>query len=74
MFRKGKSAVEGDSKKSWSGIGTERELSKRRWGWRLLAWLRSNEKEASHLLGLGGRHQYSDQRSSRIRASCVAQP
>ena len=29
-------------------------------------------KEASHLLGLRGRHQYSDQRSNRNRAPCVA--
>ena len=30
------------------------------------------KKEVSHLLGLRGRHQYSDQRSSRIRSACVA--
>ena len=29
-------------------------------------------QEASHLLGLRGRHQYLDSRSSRIRAPCVA--
>ena len=71
MFTKGKSAVEGDPKKSWSGIETEAEPSRRRLGWRL-AWWGSTEKEASHLLGLRGRHQYSDQRSDRIRAPCVA--
>ena len=39
--------------------------------WRL-AWWGSTEKEASHLLGLRARHQYPNQRSSRIKASCVA--
>ena len=35
--------------------------------------MESNEKKkTSHLLGLRGRHQYSDQCYSRIRASCVA--
>ena len=64
MFRKGKSAVEGDPKKGWSGIETEAgdEL-----GWRL-AWWESTEKEASHLLGLRGRHQCSN----RNRVPCVA--
>ena len=55
------------------GVGLKqiREFSKRRWGWRL-AWRRSTEKkEASHLLGLRGRRQYSDQRSNRIRAPDV---
>ena len=46
------------------------ESSKRRLGWRL-AWWGSTEKEASHLLGLRGRHQYPDQRSNRNRAPCV---
>ena len=30
------------------------------------------EKETSHLLRLRGRHQYSDQCSNQIKASCVA--
>ena len=64
MFRKGKSAVEGDPMKSWSEkeeVGLETSL------------VRSAEKEvASHLLGLRGTHLYSDQRFSRIRAPCVA--
>ena len=34
-----------------------------RLGWRL-AWWGSTEKEASNLLGLRGKHQYSDQRSN----------
>ena len=35
--------------------------------------MRSTEKKgASHLLGLRGRHQYSDQRSNQNRAPCVA--
>ena len=39
---------------------------------RRLAWWGSTEKnEASHLLELRGRHQYSDQRSNRNRAPCV---
>ena len=53
------------------GLKRRRELSRRRLGWRL-AWWGSTEKEASHLLGLRGRHQYSDQRSNRIRVPCVA--
>ena len=32
----------------------------------------TEKKEASHLLGLIGRHQYLDQRSNRNRAPCVA--
>ena len=53
------------------GLKRRRELSKRRLGWRL-AWWGSTKKEASHFLGLRGRHQYSDQRSNRITAPCVA--
>ena len=54
------------------GLKWRRELSKRRLGWRL-AWSGSTEeKETLHLLGLRGRHQYSDQRSNRNRAPCVA--
>ena len=46
------------------GLKRRREPSRRR-----LAWWRSTEKkEASHLLGLRGRHQ----RSNRNRAPCVA--
>ena len=38
-----------------------------------LAWWGSTEKkEASHLLELRGRHQYSDQRSNLNEAPCVA--
>ena len=32
----------------------------------------TEKKEASHLLRLKGKHHYSDQHSSRIRAPCVA--
>ena len=53
------------------GLKRRREPNKRRLGWRL-AWWESTEKEASHLLGLRGRHQYSDQRSNRNRAPSVA--
>ena len=53
------------------GLKRRREQSRRRLGWRL-AWWGYTEKKASHLLGLRGRHQYSDQRSNRNRAPCVA--
>ena len=48
------------------GVGLKRRRgpSKRRLGWRLAWWGSTEEKEASHLLGLRGRHQYSDQRSN----------
>ena len=72
MFRKGKSAVEGDPKKSWSGIETQAGLNKEKVGWRLAWWGSTEKKEASHLLGLRGRHQYSDLRSNRNKALCVA--
>ena len=52
MFRKGKSAVKGDPKKSWSEIETEGELNKGRLAW----WGLTEKNEASHLLGLRGRH------------------
>ena len=71
MFSKGKIAVEGDPKNIGVGLKRRRELNMTRLGWRL-AWWGSIEKKASHLLGLRGRHQYSDQRSNRIRAPCVA--
>ena len=52
------------------GVGLKRRRKPNR---RRLAWWGSTEKkEVSHLLGLRGRHQYSDQRSNRNRASCVA--
>ena len=71
---KGKNAAEGDCEKSWSELKRKGELIEKRWGWRLawwgLAWWGFTEKkEASRLLGLIGRHQYSDQRSNRNRAS-----
>ena len=72
MLRKGKSAVKGDPKKSWSGVETEAEPSRRRLGWRLAWWGSTEKNEALHLLGSRGRHQYSDQRSNRIRAPSVA--
>ena len=49
------------------GLKRRREPSRRR-----LAWWGFTEKEASHLLGLRGKHQYSDQRSNRNRAPSVA--
>ena len=52
------------------GVGLKRrwELSGRRLAW----WGSTKKKEASHLLALRGRHQYSHQRSNRNRAPCVA--
>ena len=50
------------------GLKQRRKLSKRRLAW----WGSTEKKEASHLLGLRGRHQYPDQRSNRNRAPCVA--
>ena len=48
------------------GVGLKRrqELNKRKWGRKLGWWGFTEKKEASHLLGLRGRHQYSDQRSN----------
>ena len=54
------------------GLKRRREPSRRRLGWRLAWWGSTEKNEASHLLGLRGRHQYSDQRSNRNRAPCVA--
>ena len=71
-FRKGKSTVEGDPKEGWSEIKVEGEVEIRRWKWKLAWWGSTEKKDASHLLGLRGRHQYSDRRSSRNRAPCVA--
>ena len=49
-----------------------RETSRRRLGWRSAWWGSTEKKEASRLLGLRGRHQYSDQRSNQNRAPCAA--
>ena len=56
------------------GVGLKRrwEPSKCRLGWRLACGGFTKNKDTSHLLGLRGRHQYSDQRSNRNRAPCVA--
>ena len=54
------------------GLKRRREPSTRRLGWRLAWWGSTEKKEASHLLRLRGRHQYSDQRSNRNTAHCVA--
>ena len=71
MFRKEKSAVEGDPRKSGAGLKQRRELKKMTLSWRF-AWWGFTEKEASHFLGLRGRHQYSDQRSNQSKARCMA--
>ena len=54
------------------GLKRRREPSRKRFGWRLAWWGSTEKNEASHLLGLRGRHQYSDQRSNRNRAPCMA--
>ena len=46
------------------GLKQRREPSRRRLGWRLAWWGSTEKKEASHLLGLRGRHRYSDQHSN----------
>ena len=56
------------------GLKRRREPSNRRLGWRLVWWKSTEKKEASHLLGLRGRHQYSDQRSNRNRALVCRPP
>ena len=50
------------------GLKPRCEPSRRRLAW----WESTEKKEASHFLGLGGRHQYSDHRSNQNRAPCVA--
>ena len=52
-------------KKVGVGMKRRREPSSRRLGWRLAWWGSTEKKEASHLLGLRGKHQYLDQRSNR---------
>ena len=58
-------------KKVGVGLKRRREFNKKRWGWRLV-WWGFTKKESSHLLGLKKRHQYSDQRSRRIKVAGVA--
>ena len=54
------------------GLKRRREPSRRRLGRRLAWWGSTEKNEVSYLLGLRGRHQYSDQCSNRNRAPCVA--
>ena len=54
------------------GLKRRREPSRRKLGWRLARWGSTEKKEASHFPELRGRHQYSDQRSNRNRAPCMA--
>ena len=54
------------------GLKWRWEPSRRRLDWKFAWWGSTEKKEASHLLGLRGRHQYSDQRSNRNRAPRVA--
>ena len=71
MFRKKRVQSKVTPRKFGVELKQRRELNKRRLGWRL-AWWGFTEKEASHFLRLRGRHHYSDQRSNRIKAPCVA--
>ena len=57
------------SRKAGVGLKRRRKLSEKRLGWRLAWWEFTEKKVASHLLRLRGRHQYSDQRSNRSRAT-----
>ena len=59
MLKKEMSAVEGDPLESWSGIEVEGELNKKKLSWRLAWWGSTEKKEASRLLRLRERHQYS---------------
>ena len=70
MFRKGKSVVKGTPRKAGVGLKRRREPIRRRLDWRLAWWGSTEKKKASHLLGLRGRHQYSDQRSNRNNSLC----
>ena len=72
MFGDGKSALEGNSKKSWGEIKADGKLNKKKGSGRLAWWGSTKKKKASHFFGLKGRHRYSDQPSSQIRAICVA--
>ena len=55
------------------GVGLKwRQEPSKRLGWRLAWWGSTEKKGASRLLGLRGRHQYSDQHSNQNRAPCVA--
>ena len=58
-------------RKVGAGLKRRRELNNNRLGFWLAWWESTEKKEASHLFGLRGRHQYSDRRSSRIRAPCI---
>ena len=60
------------SRKFEVGLKWRQEPSKRRLGWRLAWWGSTEKKEASHLLGLRGRHQFSDHCSNQNRAPCEA--
>ena len=59
-------------RKAEVGLKRKQQLIKRRLGWIFARWGSTEKKEASHLLGLRGRYQYSDQHYNRNRASCVA--
>ena len=54
------------------GLKRRRESSRRRLSWMWAWWGSTEKKEASHFLGLKGRHQYSEQHSNYNRTPCVA--
>ena len=73
MLKKEKSAVEDGPRKSWCRIKAVKGSSiKKKYAWRFCLMGSTKQKEALQLLGLRGIHQYSDQRSSRIRVPCEA--
>ena len=59
-----KSAVEGDPKKSWSGIETKMVVKQDEVGLEVSSVESTERKEASHFLRLRGRYQYSEHRSN----------
>ena len=64
--------VEGGPKKSKSGIKAEGKIEQKEKRMKVSLVESTKKKQASHFLELRERHQYSDERSSRIRALCVA--
>ena len=72
MFRKKRVRSKVIPRKVGLGLKRKGELNKRKWNWKLAWWESTEKKETTYLIGSRGRHQYSDRRSSRIRAPCVA--
>ena len=70
-FEKNRVRLKTNPRKVGLGLKQRGMLNKRRKGLRLPWWRSIDKKEASHLFGLRGRHQFSDQDFSRIRTPCV---